>query len=662
MTALLILIIACLHCCWLKADNDWIIAADSISLAKEYYAASAANGELGVTVEREPFSLGHVIVGSSFEDAHDGNVAQILEGINPIGLELYKSGEKCDLSHILPSYQNVDMLHAVHVTKFSIGSADIVYSVRAMRNMPYMLMIEVETIAEEDVELTYINTHIPSRNFIGYKTTSRTLGCDGGKRMMINRSEGSYNNGTDHIVASSAFIPGQRCNIVSEDRVMMNLKRGEKGAFSLIGTLCTSDTFSDPWNESERQVMSGIIKGTDQMIQEHESLWRELWKGDITVEGDVQAQKEIRFALYNLYSSIRKGTGRSIAPMGLSVKSFYNGHIFWDAETWMFPVLLILHPDLALEMLNYRYDGLSAARKNAAAHGYSGAMYPWEGDHNGEESTPTFALTGIMEHHISADIAIACWRYWCVTKDYRWLEEKGYEMMSSIAKFWCDRVTRNADGSYSIKNIIGADEYAENVTDNAFTNASVKCALYYTLQAARIVGAVPDQKFKVIADGLRIPKFPDGTTREHSTYDGEMIKQADSNLLGFPLQFITDPKEMLQDLKYYEHKIDPKNGPAMSYSVFAVQYSRLGMRKEATAMFERAYKPNLRAPFGVFAETPTSGNPYFMTGAGAMLQSVIFGFGGVDITGKGIKQVKSVLPDSWTRVTIKCKDKVYTRK
>lgn len=93
MKALLILIIACLHCCWLKADNDWIIAADSISLAKEYYAASAANGELGVTVEREPFSLGHVIVGSSFEDAHDGNVAQILEGINPIGLELYKSGE-----------------------------------------------------------------------------------------------------------------------------------------------------------------------------------------------------------------------------------------------------------------------------------------------------------------------------------------------------------------------------------------------------------------------------------------------------------------------------------------------------------------------------------------------------------------------------------------
>ena len=119
---------------------------------------------------------------------------------------------------------------------------------------------------------------------------------------------------------------------------------------------------------------------------------------------------------------------------------------------------------------------------------------------------------------------------------------------------------------------------------------------------------------------------------------------------------------MLQDLKYYEHKIDPKNGPAMSYSVFAVQYSRLGMGKEATAMFERAYKPNLRAPFGVFAETPTSDNPYFMTGAGAMLQSVIFGFGGVDITGKGIKQVKSVLPDSWTRVTIKCKDKVYTRK
>ena len=36
------------------------------------------------------------------------------------------------------------------------------------------------------------------------------------------------------------------------------------------------------------------------------------------------------------------------------------------------------------------------------------------------------------------------------------------------------------------------------------------------------------------------------------------------------------------------------------------------------------------------AETATSDNPYFMTGAGGLLQAVLFGFGGLEITDEGI--------------------------
>lgn len=74
----------------------------------------------------------------------------------------------------------------------------------------------------------------------------------------------------------------------------------------------------------------------------------------------------------------------------------------------------------------------------------------------------------------------------------------------------------------------------------------------------------------------------------------------------------------------------------MSYSIFAVQYARLGMTDKALEMFRRCYEPNLRPPFGTFAETATSDNPYFMTGAGGLLQAVLFGFGGLEITDEGI--------------------------
>jgi len=92
--------------------------------------------------------------------------------------------------------------------------------------------------------------------------------------------------------------------------------------------------------------------------------------------------------------------------MGLSVQVPYNGHIFWDSELWMFPPLLMFNQDIARSLVNYRFNRLDAAKRKAKTYGYKGAMFPWESDDTGEESTPPFALTGTFEHHITADIAM----------------------------------------------------------------------------------------------------------------------------------------------------------------------------------------------------------------------------------------------------------------
>ena len=146
--------------------------------------------------------------------------------------------------------------------------------------------------------------------------------------------------------------------------------------------------------------------------------------------------------------------------------------------------------------------------------------------------------------------------------------------------------------------------------------------------------------------------FPDGTTMEHSKYNGEIIKQADVNLLSYPLNIISDEETIIKDLKYYEPKW-AKEGPAMGQSVFAVIYARLGNAKEAFRLFKRSYEPNKRPPFGALAEAATSNNPYFATGAGGMLQVVLFGFGGLDITDEGIIQQNPILPKEWKSLTLK---------
>lgn len=641
----LLLSIYCLLPLYAAANDGWTIVARDTS---GYTPAAVANGEIGMVIGHAPFAVEPVIAGSAYDRGNSRTVSRIRHGICPLGLSISVDGQPLDGYNDWE--QQIDMRRAAHTTRFTTDGLHIVCTYRALRNMPYALTAEVEIHALRNAQLTVTNCHRLPDDLSDTLRQNRTVWCEDGGRK-VQRSEGSYNGGRDRMVATSVFLCGDGFREQTADSIVATLRKGQRASFTLIGILCTTADFSDPWNESERQAIYAAREGSEALVAAHERAWSQLWQSDIVVEGDPQAQSDIRFALYNLYSSIREGSRRSIPPMGLTAQG-YNGHIFWDAEIWMFPALVVLHPELARQMLDYRFDRLDAARRRAYAHGYRGAMFPWESDDRGEESTPTFALTGPLEHHITADVGIAAWQYYCVTHDVAWLRREGWPLLREGAAFWCDRVQRNDDGSYSIANVVGADEYAIGVTDNAFTNGAVRRALEYAAKAAALCGEQPDPRWAEIAARLRILQLPDGTTREHATYDGEQIKQADANLLGYPLGIVTGREALLRDLSYYKGRIDPENGPAMSYSVFAVQYARLGLTDEAYAMFRRAYEPNLRPPLRVFAESPTSNNPYFMTGAGGLLQAVLFGFGGLEITPEGVVRHPVVLPSHWKALTI----------
>ncbi len=641
----------------IRAEEERLWQLHAVDIQAPYAPAPMANGCIGILPQKEPFAVEHVMLNHVFDAASPHVVSRVMRGINPFCLSMKIDNKKVDTSNISDWQQTIDMRRAVHQTSFhTLEKADVSYELCALRNLPYAGLIRVTVQACKDMLLEVRSgMGIPddySQSSIRY----REMEADGNRMYML-ESDATSRFGYRRVASTSSFLfNGEQIKPMYDEATRelffsIQLKKGETFCFSLVGSVCSSRDFFDPYNEAERQVIYAVHEGEEALMQAHYRLWDELWQGDIRIEGDDDAQRIVRFALFNLYSSCRGGSRLSIPPMGLSLQG-YNGHIFWDTELWMYPPMLLLNQDIARSMLDYRFDRLPAARKKALAYGYRGAMFPWESDDSGEEATPTHALTGPFEHHITADIGIACWNYYCVTRDMRWLQREGYPLLKEIADFWASRVTRNQDGSYSIHNVTGADEYANGVTDNAFTNGAASLALKYACQAAEICGEKVPEIWWEIGENIRILQFENGVTREHSTYKGEMIKQADANLLAYPLGVITDEYRQRQDLEYYAERIDQKDGPAMSYSVYCVQYARMGEADKAYEMFRRCYEPNLKKPFGVISETPTSNNPYFMTGAGGLLQAVLNGFCGLQITNEGIVQLPSVLPSHWKRVTV----------
>lgn len=641
----------------IRAEEERLWQLHAVDIQAPYAPAPMANGCIGILPQKEPFAVEHVMLNHVFDAASPHVVSRVMRGINPFCLSMKIDNIKVDTSNISDWQQTIDMRRAVHQTSFqTLEKADVSYELCALRNLPYAGLIRVTVQACKDMLLEVRSGMGIPDDYSQSSIRHREMEADGNRMYML-ESDATSRFGYRRVASTSSFLfNGEQIKPIYDEATRelffsIQLKKGETFCFSLVGSVCSSRDFFDSYNEAERQVIYAVHEGEEALMQAHYRLWDELWQGDIRIEGDDDAQRIVRFALFNLYSSCRGGSRLSIPPMGLSLQG-YNGHIFWDTELWMYPPMLLLNQDIARSMLDYRFDRLPAARKKALAYGYRGAMFPWESDDSGEEATPTHALTGPFEHHITADIGIACWNYYCVTRDMRWLQREGYPLLKEIADFWASRVTRNQDGSYSIHNVTGADEYANGVTDNAFTNGAASLALKYACQAAEICGEKVPEIWWEIGENIRILQFENGVTREHFTYKGEMIKQADANLLAYPLGVITDEYRQRQDLEYYAERIDQKDGPAMSYSVYCVQYARMGEADKAYEMFRRCYEPNLKKPFGVISETPTSNNPYFMTGAGGLLQAVLNGFCGLQITDEGIVQLPSALPSHWKRVTV----------
>ena len=233
-----------------------------------------------------------------------------------------------------------------------------------------------------------------------------------------------------------------------------------------------------------------------EMYAESKEAWRELWENAaITIDGDLMSQKMLNLHTYHLLVSAapnayEQSLDASITARGLHGEA-YRGHIFWD-ELFIIPFYILHFPKTAREILLYRYQRLTAAKKAAKEAGYQGAMFPWQSGLDGTEQSQELHLNPIsgewkedhsrLQRHVSLAIAYNVWQYWHNVRDRSFMEQYGLELILEIAHFWQSAATLDSvTGRYSIEGVMGPDEFHESypnsqkggLKNNAYTNMMV---------------------------------------------------------------------------------------------------------------------------------------------------------------------------------------------
>ncbi|MFF1735090.1 discoidin domain-containing protein [Streptomyces sp. NPDC058247] len=507
----------------------------------------------------------------------------------------------------------------------------------------------------------------------GARRIAPTGGGAAGKRTMAVgfRTDGTR---TDGVVASTLRAPGRTrvagrtSTLTDHQAATFSVDTGRTYTVTKYVGVDTSLTSRTPHDSAVRASRQAAAAGWDELLREHTAAWRTLWTSDIEVPDRPDLQQQVRAARYGLLTAVRTGGRDSVAPSGLTSDA-YAGMIFWDAETWMFPALLADRPELARPVLEYRYRTREAAADNARKTSVEGLMYPWTSASRGAlwtECQSWFPPHCVTQNHLQGDIALAAWQFYLATGDRAWLRSRGWPLLKGLAEYWTSRVTKNADGSYSVKDVAGPDEYSNGVDDGVYTNAVAATALRSAARAARLVGAAPPAAWTTIADGLRIPYDPERRVfLQYEGYNGSTIKQADAVLLLYPLDWKPMPKgAAAATLDYYVAHTDP-DGPAMTDSVHAVAAASIGEPGCATYTFlRRASKPFFREPFGLFSEArgtragssdPLSGTPAqdFLTGKGGFLQVFTHGLTGLRLQEDALRLDPSLPPQLGRGVTLR---------
>ncbi|MEU9836474.1 glycosyl hydrolase family 65 protein [Streptosporangium sp. NPDC048047] len=364
----------------------------------------------------------------------------------------------------------------------------------------------------------------------------------------------------------------------------------------------------------------------------------------------------------------------AVSARGLSGGA-YGGHVFWDADVFVLPALVSMHPAAARAMVAYRLGRLGPARARAATLGCAGARFPWESAATGDDVTPAIGhlggeaigiLTGRMEEHITADVA------WAAAHYARWSGEDGFltgparPLLTETARYWTSRCRTDRDGRAHIDRVIGPDEYHEGVTDNAFTNVMARWNLR---RAARLAGPGCAEAGRWLTLAGRLVDGHDPVTGLYEQFTGyfrlepltmaevatppvaadlllgrervaatQIIKQPDVLMLHHMVPEEVEAGSLPANLDFYGPRT--AHGSSLSPAIMASLLARAGRADEALALLRTALVLDLDDLTG------TTADGLHLATLGGVWQAMLTGFAGARVSG-GVLRLDPVLPAAW---------------
>ncbi len=475
---------------------------------------------------------------------------------------------------------------------------------------------------------------------------------------------------------------------------------GEQVTADKLVALVTSRDADDARQAALSGLEGALGHGYDGLRAANAAAWAVEWDAcNVTIEGDDEADLALRYSLFQLLIAAPRHDDRVSIPAKTLSGFGYRGHVFWDTEIFIVPFFSYTRPEIARNLLMYRYHTLPGARRKARASGYEGAMFAWESADSGDETTPRLMpgpdgeivriWCGDIEHHITADVAYAVLQYWRVSGDDDFMRDYGAEIVLDTARFWASRVEWNAaQERYEINDVIGPDEYHDHVNNSVFTNRMARWNLESALDVLAWLRRTYPQKASELAARLDLAqeqRWADVIERLHVLHDPEtglmeqfegffdlkdvdladyeprsismqallgveqaqqyqVLKQPDVLMLLYLLQDEYDRETLRVNWDYYTPRTDLTFGSSLGPAIQALLSARLGKPEAAYEHFIHAARTDLRdargnAADGIHAAT-----------SGGLWQALVFGFAGLDL-GEGGYTVAPNLPDHWNSVS-----------
>ncbi len=244
-------------------------------------------------------------------------------------------------------------------------------------------------------------------------------------------------------------------------------------------------------DQVEGALATSKLSGWDVLVAEQRKFLDDHWgSADVELEGDDEMQQAIRVAMFHVLQSSVRAERRAIPAKGLTGPG-YDGHTFWDTESYVLPVLTYTTPGAARDALIWRHSTLDKARERAAVLGQTGAAFPWR-TINGAECSGYWPA-GTAAFHINADIADAVARYFSATRDRDFDRDYGAEILIETARLWISLGHFASDGGFRIDGVTGPDEYSAITDDNTFTNLMAQRNLREAAKAVGRQGEVSDR-------------------------------------------------------------------------------------------------------------------------------------------------------------------------